>query len=226
MAGPDGGVSTACRNERRCRTTQPLRFLDHFQHWPVGQMFDADSGRWRVRPPRNTSLLLPRRNTWVRVIGSWELLVERIAICFWRLRRILRYDLGIKKGETLKLQAAKEVLIKKLETIDKLTSVRQQIAQDGPNDEMKKTVVKQLNLTIGSLNHCRPVAAFPSQPRPPTITRVATEDQGGRGIHCAKECPGRPKNNTVDVANQWAQECGINYLKGRFNSGDFRCHFR
>jgi len=77
-----------------------------------------------------------------------ELLVERIAICFWRLRRILRYDFGIKEGDTLKLRTARKVLIEQLETIDKITSRRQQIAQKGATDEMKKIVVKELNLAL------------------------------------------------------------------------------
>ncbi len=77
-----------------------------------------------------------------------ELLVERIAICFWRLRRILRYDFGIKEGNDFKLRSGKEVWIAKLEKIDKLTSVRQQIAQNGANEKMKKAVAKELNLAV------------------------------------------------------------------------------
>ncbi len=36
-----------------------------------------------------------------------ELLVERIAICFWRLCRILRYDFGIKPGDSFKLRTGR-----------------------------------------------------------------------------------------------------------------------
>ncbi len=77
-----------------------------------------------------------------------ELLVERIAICFWRLRRILRYDFGIREDHTYKLRTGRQLLIEKMDTIDKLVAVRQRIAEKGANDELRKAVVKTLNLTV------------------------------------------------------------------------------
>ncbi len=77
-----------------------------------------------------------------------ELLVERIAICFWRLRRILRYDFGIKEGDSLKLRAGRRALSGTLERIDKLTELREQIAQNGPNEKMKKAVANEILLAV------------------------------------------------------------------------------
>ncbi len=69
-----------------------------------------------------------------------ELLVERIATCFWRLRRVLRYDFGHYQGGGSSLVSAEKRL-------KQLTDIKQEVAQNGFTDDVKTRLFQIVSAT-------------------------------------------------------------------------------
>lgn len=68
-----------------------------------------------------------------------ELLVERIATCFWRLRRVLRYDFGYYQGRNSASSAEKR--------LKQLTEIKQEVAQSGFTNDLKTRLFEIVSVT-------------------------------------------------------------------------------
>jgi hypothetical protein len=72
-----------------------------------------------------------------------ELLVERIATCFWRLRRVLRYDFG---NHGVEGSAARRAYVDAESRLKKLTDLKQEVAQSGFRDDLKTRLFEMVTV--------------------------------------------------------------------------------
>jgi len=74
--------------------------------------------------------------------------VERIAICFWRLRRILRFDFGFRLEGSKDAESFKGTWRAKRHRIDQLAALRKKIVQNGVTDKLKEPVIDVIELDV------------------------------------------------------------------------------
>ena len=116
-----------------------------------------------------------------------ELLVEKIATCFWRLRRVLRYDFGNHQHDPISLTRRRAYEDAK-NRVKELMDIKQKLAQDGVTDALK-TRLFEMNVT----------------PKPPAVNAGELHTILDQNIAKSKTSTERFKTQ----AEEWGLSCAL-----------------